>query len=234
MRVLCIVPARGGSSRVPRKNLALLGGRTLVRRSLETACAAGVFDTVVLSSDDDEILAEASGLPVVAVRRPARLATDDARSLDTALHAVAEVEHARGRFDAVAVVQCTTPFALPEDLAGVVALLETSGASSAVSIARVDAGRHPLKLKVLDGDRLLPYLADDELTPSQELPPLWRRNGAVYVSRREVLDRGTLLDAADTRGYEMPPERSLDIDTPLDLALAELLFARLQHEGRSG
>ena len=71
MRMLGLVPARGGSTRVPRKNLALLGGRTLVRRALETALAAGCFDTVALSSDDDEILAEAGGLEVVALRRPA-------------------------------------------------------------------------------------------------------------------------------------------------------------------
>jgi CMP-N,N'-diacetyllegionaminic acid synthase len=70
----------------------------------------------------------------------------------------------------------------------------------------------------------MPWLADDALTPSQELPPLWVRNGSIYVSRREVLDRGVLVDAADVRGFEMPPERSLDIDTPLDLAFARFLF----------
>ena len=82
MRVLGIVPARGGSSRVPRKNLARLGGRTLVRRALETALAAGSLDVVALSSEDDEILAEAEGLNVVALRRPPELAAAEPRDPD--------------------------------------------------------------------------------------------------------------------------------------------------------
>ena len=71
---------------------------------------------------------------------------------------------------------------------------------------------------------LLPYLDDDRLTPSHELPPLWVRNGAVYAFRRDVVERG--LEAEDVRGYEMPPERSFDVDTPEDLAFAEFLVAR--------
>src|SRR5437867_10217739 len=92
MRVLVLVPARGGSSRVPRKNLAVLGGRTLVRRALETALAAGCFERVALSSDDDEILAEANGLDVVALPRPAELATETSRAGDVALHALEELD----------------------------------------------------------------------------------------------------------------------------------------------
>jgi CMP-N-acetylneuraminic acid synthetase len=212
---------------VPRKNLARLGGRTLVRRALDTALAAGCFEVVALSSDDDEILAEAEGLDVLALPRPAALATTEARSYDVALDVLERLEPSRGagRFDAVAIVQCTSPFTAPEDVAGAVALLESSGAASVVTVARVDAGEHPLKLKRMEGDRLLPYLAEDALTPAQELPPLWKRNGSVYASRREVLDAGTLL-AEDTRGYPMPPERSFDVDTPLDLAFAEFLIER--------
>lgn len=224
MRALAVVPARGGSRRVPRKNLERLGGRTLVRRALETALAADCFATVALSSEDDEILAEAEGLDVVALVRPERLATDTARALDVVLHALDELEE-DGRFDAVAVVQATSPFTAPEDLTGALDLLEETGAESVVSVARVEAGAHPLKLKLLgEGGRLLPYLADDELTPSHELPPLWRRNGSVYVSRREVLDRGLLVSDGDVRGYEMPPERSYDVDTPRDLAFARFLL----------
>ena len=79
MRVLGVIPARGGSTRAPRKNLARLGGRTLVRRALETALAAGCFEMVALSSDDDEILAEAEGLDVVALRRPPEISTETSR-----------------------------------------------------------------------------------------------------------------------------------------------------------
>jgi CMP-N-acetylneuraminic acid synthetase len=218
MRVLGLVPARGGSTRVPRKNLERLGGTTLVRRALETALAARCFAVVALSSDDDEILAEAEGLDVVAIRRPLELASATARAADVARHALATLAD---DFDALAIVQATSPFTAPEDVAGAVALLERSGAESVVTVARIDAALHPAKLKRLEGDRLLPFLEDDRLTPSHELPPLWTRNGSVYVFRRDVVERG--LEADDVRGYEMPAERSFDIDTPRDLALARLL-----------
>ena len=224
MRVLGIVPARGGSKRVPRKNLARLGGSTLVRRALETSVAAGCFDVIVLSSDDDEILAEAEGLDIVVLRRPAELAADSALTRDVALHALHKAEALSARFDAVAIVQCTSPFTAPGDVAETVELLERTGAESVVTVARVESAHHPLKLKRLEGDRLLPYLEDDRMTPSQELPPLWVRNGSVYAFRRDVVERG--LETDDVRGYEMPPERSFDIDTPRDIAFAEFLLAR--------
>jgi CMP-N-acetylneuraminic acid synthetase len=224
VRVLGIVPARGGSARVPRKNLAVLGGRTLVRRALETALAAGCFDVVAISSEDDEILAEADGLDVAVLHRPPELATDASRAADFALHALHALDDQGGRFEAVGIVQCTSPFTAPEDVAGAVALLETTGAESVVTVSRADAAHHPLKLKRLDGDRLLPYLEDDHLTPSHELEPFWARNGSVYVFRRDVVERG--LEAEDVRGYEMPTERSFDIDTARDLLFAEFLLER--------
>jgi CMP-N,N'-diacetyllegionaminic acid synthase len=226
LRVLAVVPARGGSRRVPRKNLAVLGGRTLVRRALDTALAARCFAGVALSSEDPAILREAAGLPeVVPIERPPALATHTARSYDVVLHAVETLERTEPPYDAVAIVQCTSPFTAPEDLAGAVAQLEASEADSVVSVARVDAALHPLKLKRLEGDRLLPFLEDDDMTPSHELPPLWLRNGSIYVSRREVIAQGRIV-GDDVRGYEMPPERSLDVDTPTDLAFAEFLLQR--------
>lgn len=227
MRVLGLIPARGGSQRVERKNLAVLGGETLVRRALDTALAARCFATVALSSEDPEILAEADGLEVVRIERPAELATDTARSLDAVLHALDVVE---GEFDAVGIVQCTSPFTAPEDLAGAVEMLERTGAGSVVSIARVQAGLHPLKLKRLEDDRLLPWLEDDRMAPSHELPELWVRNGSIYLTRVETLRRGQIL-ADDQRGYVMPPERSHDVDTPEDLAFAEFLLSGRPRDG---
>jgi CMP-N-acetylneuraminic acid synthetase len=226
MRVLGLVPARGGSRRLPRKNLALLGGTTLVRRALDVCLAAACFETVALSSDDSEILAEADTLhDVVQLRRADELAGDDTRAYDVVVDALSRLDPDRERYDAVAVVQCTSPFTAPEDVAGAVELLERSGAGSVVSIVRVDAALHPSKLKRLEGGRLLPYVEDDQMAPSQELPPLWVRNGSVYVWRRGALDSGSLA-IADVRGYEMPPSRSFDIDTPRDLAFAEFLLER--------
>src|SRR5919197_4823051 len=108
MRVLALVPARGGSTRIPRKNLVRLRGKTLVRRALETALAAGCFARVALSSDDDEILREADGLDVAVVPRPPELATSTTRAFEVASHALATLDPDGTRYDAIAVVQCTS------------------------------------------------------------------------------------------------------------------------------
>ncbi|HEY6892087.1 MAG TPA: acylneuraminate cytidylyltransferase family protein [Solirubrobacter sp.] len=220
MRVLGLVPARGGSRRLQGKNLERIDGITLVRRALETSIAARCFATVALSSDDERILAEADGLPVVALTRPERLATDTATTLDVVLHALDALDET---YDAVGIVQCTSPFTAPEDLAGATAMLEAASGGSVVTVARVEAAVHPLKLKRLDGDRLLPWLQDDRMLPSHALPELWVRNGSAYLTRVETLRAGHIMDPEVQRGYVMPPERSFDIDTPRDLALARLL-----------
>jgi CMP-N-acetylneuraminic acid synthetase len=226
MRVLALVPARGGSRRLPGKNLARLGGVTLVRRALENVLAAGAIDEVILSSDDAAILAEADGLPVIAHERPPALATSTALAYDVALDALAAAEARFEPFDVLALVQCTTPFATAADLDGALALLEaTPAARSVVTITRAPDLAHPLKLKRLDGDRLLPYLDDDALTPSHDLPELWVRNGALYASRVDVLRQGMLV-VPGPLGHPMTAERSIDINTPLDLAFCEFLLER--------
>lgn len=234
MEVLGIVPARGGSRRVPDKNLARLEGRTLVRRALQTALDSAAFARVALTSEDPDIRAEAEGLDVDVVARPPELATDTARSFDVVLHALEEVQRTGGlRFDAVAVVQATSPFTAPQDLRDTVALLVGHPeAASAVSVVEVDMVHHPVKLKRLVDGRLQPWLQADAMTPSHELPRLYVRNGCVYVSRRSLLEQGTFV-AEDALGHVMPPERSVDIDTPLDLAFAEFLVAR-SREGAAG
>jgi CMP-N,N'-diacetyllegionaminic acid synthase len=224
-RVCAVIPARAGSRRLPGKNLALLGGRTLARRALETATAASRVDAVVLSSESDEILAQAEGLDVLAHRRPAQLAADRALAYDVAVDALRAAERHLGPFDVLALVQCTTPFALPEDIDGALELLERANGESVVTVGPAPDLVHPLKLKRLEGDRLIPFLEDDALRPSHELPSLWVRNGALYASRKAVLDRTTLV-VAEPLGYPMPPERSIDVNTPLDLAFAEFLEAR--------
>ncbi len=225
LRVLGIVPARAGSKRIPGKNLALLGGKTLLERSLDAATAARSLAAVALSSDDPAALAIArERYPQVAVvERPAELATDESPAIDYVRHALAQLP---GAYDAVAIVQPSSPLTAPGDIDATVALCDATGAGSAVTVMRLDHAIHPLKLKRLDGDRLLPYLeAEAGRMMSHELPPLYVRNGAVYVTRRATLDAGRILDD-DCRAVVMPRERSVDINDPLDLAFAEFLLAR--------
>jgi CMP-N,N'-diacetyllegionaminic acid synthase len=227
LHVLGLIPARGGSQRLPRKNLAQLGGKSLVRRALETAVSCPALARVVLTSDDREILAETDGLDsVVALERPAELATDDAKAHEVVVHALDRVEAAATeRFDAVALIQCTSPFTEPDDIVAAIELLARSGADSVVSVFQAEHDLHPLKMKRMEGDRLLPLFEDNRLTPARDLPEVWARNGSLYVSRRSTIEAGDLV-GDDVRGYVMPRERSIDIDTPFDLELAEFLLQR--------
>lgn len=229
LRVLGIVPARAGSRRIPGKNLAKLGGRALVERALDAAIAARSLAAVAISSDDPRALALArAGYPsVVAIDRPAELATAESPAIDYVRHALASVPPpAAGPFVAVAIVQPSSPLTTAEDIDATVALLQATGAESAVTVVRVDHAVHPLKLKRLDGDRLLPLLEDEAgRMASHELPPVYVRNGAVYVTQRRVLEAGRIL-GDDCRAHVMPRDRSVDINDPLDLAFAEFLLAR--------
>ncbi len=235
MSTLGIVPARGGSKRVLRKNLQPLAGKLLVDWALEAALGARRLDTLVLSSDDDEILGRARlDSRIVALRRPAELATDTAPAIDYVRHAlsVLEREQERKRFETIVVVQPSSPLTLPEDIDNTVALLDRSGADSAVSVVALDHWVHPTKLKLLEGDRLFPYLEDERgRMASHELPTVYVRNCSVYAARRATIERG-LIVGEDCRGYPMPRERSVDINSELDLAFARFLLEERAGEGR--
>ena len=207
------------------QNLARLEGSTLVRRCLQTALRCPDLAAVCLSSDDPEILAEAGGLAVTALRRPEGLAGAEVYVGQVALHALAELE-AGERFDAVALVQCTSPFTEPQDISRTIALLAGSGAECAVTVSRVEHALHPYKFKRLVGDRLEPLFAEDAGRAAADLPEVWVRNGSVYVARRDLVDRGTFI-SEDCVAVPMPPERSLDINDARDLALAHVMAAEL-------
>lgn len=227
MRVLGIVPARAGSKRLPRKNVLSLGGRPLVVWAIEAARAARALDRLVVSSDDEEVLAFASERdPALPLRRPPELADDTSPAIDYVRHALHALETSGGRFDAVAIIQPSSPFTRSADIDATVALLQGSGADSAVSIVELDHAIHPLKLKRLEGDRLWPYLEEERgRMAAHELPRLYVRNCSVYVSRRAVIDSGAIL-GDDCRGFVMPAERSVDINTAHDLLFAEFLLQR--------
>jgi len=229
MRVLGIIPARAGSKRVPRKNLRMLQGKSLVARSIEACLAATTLTRVVVSSDDDEALRIATDYdPRLPLRRPAELCTDTSMAIEFVRHALDTLEGSGGeeRFEAVAIVQPSSPFTMADDIDGVLRLLKESGAESAVSVVEVEHALHPLKLKTMQGDRLLPYLEEEHgRMASHDLSKVFVRNCSVYSSLRKVHDDGRIL-SDDCRGYVMPRERSLDINDETDFAFAEFLLRR--------
>lgn len=227
MRSIGIVPARAGSKRVPGKNLRRLGGKALVAHAIEQAVAAGALSRVVVSSDDLGVLKLAEGYDgVVVLERPEELATDTAPAIGYVQHVLAHFERMGERFDAVAILQPTSPLRLAIDIDACVTHLDASGADTCVTVAEVEHAAHPLKLKRMVGDRLVPLLEEERgRMMAHELPPVFVRNCAVYASRVAVIASGEVI-GADCRGVVMPRERSVDVNDELDLAFAEFLWAR--------
>jgi CMP-N,N'-diacetyllegionaminic acid synthase len=228
MKTLGIIPARGGSKRLPRKNVRPLAGKPLVARIIEASLEAERLSRVVVSSEDDEVLAIAATYdPRLALRRPAEIADDHAPAISYVQHALRVLESAgEGPFDAIAIVPPSAPLTLSQDIDGTLELLERSGADSAVSVQQLDHAIHPVKLKTMQGDRLLPFWEEEAgRMAAHELPTLFVRNCAIYAARRATIDAGQII-GPDCRGYVMPADRSIDINEEIDLDFAEFLLSR--------
>lgn len=224
MKVLGIIPARGGSKGIPGKNIRPLGGRPLLAWTAEAALAARRLSRVVLTTDDERIaeIGRGCGLEVPFLR-PAELAMDDTPTLPVLQHAVAELEKAGDWFDAVCLLQPTSPFRRAGDIDGCIELLET-GLDAVVSMLPVPSEHNPHWVYFRDADGLLRLATgeDQPIPRRQELPPAFHRDGAVYVTRRDVLMQGSLYGRR-LGGY-LADSRSVNLDTPADWERAERLL----------
>jgi N-acylneuraminate cytidylyltransferase len=224
--VLGVVPARGGSQGIPGKNITELAGRPLLAWTAEAALSSSLIDRTILSSDDEAILAvgRACGLDVPFVR-PAELARNDTPGIDPVLHALAALEPER--YDQVVLLQPTSPLRTADDIDEALRTCHALGAPACVSVTLVE--HSPWTMFTLDGGRLTPLLASDARpTRRQDAPPVYRLNGGIYIADTAWLERTRSFVTEETRAFEMPAERSIDIDSPLDLALAEAVIQRRQ------
>lgn len=227
MRVLGIIPARGGSKGIPQKNIVPLLGKPLLAYTAEAALAAKRLTRIVLSTEDAEIarVGRQYGLDVPFFR-PAELARDETPTIPVLQDVVRKLEAAGESYDAIFVLQPTNPLRRPEDIDGAITLLEQTGADSVISF--VDAGeKHPARMKFIspDGRVIDPSFAEQfEGQRRQDLPKLYLREGSVYVTRRTVLMEQHSVKGNDCRAWMIPPERAGNIDTPFDLFLVEQLM----------
>lgn len=224
MILLALVPARGGSKGILRKNIRPFCGKPLLQWSIDAALAAPSVDQVVVSTDDSEIadLAKAGGAKVPFLR-PVELATDKAPGIAPVLHALQQLPIVSD----VLLLQPTSPLRTSADIEAIVALRQQVGCESAVSLT--PSAKHPAWMYGLSQDqRLEPLLELDEIDCRQQLPSAYVLNGGLYLASREFLIREQAFIAAGTIGYLMPPERSVDIDSPFDWQWAEFLMEQ-QH-----
>jgi len=222
MKALFLIPARGGSKGLPGKNLALVGGIPLVGRAVRVArqVAAGLPGSRVVCSTDDPAIAEAAqewGAEVPFVR-PDDLATDDARSLDVVRHALRALDE---EFEVVVLLQPTSPLTEPKDILGSLELFRMTG-EPVVSVCRAEHPGEWHRRMDLAG-RLSAVLPISSAERRQKVAPTYRPNGAVYVASPAQV-RGEGFWTAETRGFIMPTERSVDVDTAADLEVARALL----------
>ncbi len=228
LRTLAIIPARGGSKGVPHKNIRPVAGKPLIAYTIEAALAMRErLYRLIVSTDDEQIAEVARRLGAeVPFLRPAELSGDRVPMAPVLQHAVGAIEVQDGvRLDWVLLLQPTAPLRAPEDIRAALDLAERGGCDSVISVVQVFAV-HPILMKRIENDRLLPFCIEEkEGTRRQDYqPPAYMRNGAIYLTRRDVLmERGSIWGEV-IRPYLMPEERSLSIDSELDLKLADLLL----------
>jgi CMP-N,N'-diacetyllegionaminic acid synthase len=226
MRILGIIPARGGSKGVPRKNIKNLAGKPLIAYSIEAALASKLTDLIV-STDDVEIkeLAILFGAQVPFMR-PDILSNDTAKSLDVAIHAIKFMEdHTNGVYDAIMLLQPTAPFRTVNDInKSIDILLENKEATSVISVVDVE-GHHPARMKYIENGVLIdpPFCEEHENQNRQELIPMYIRNGAIYLTKRDTILSGS-FKGGKSMAYVMPAIRSANIDTIDDFEHAEWIF----------
>ena len=226
--VIAIIPARGGSKGVPRKNIRPVCGKPLIAYTIETALAAKhLFRRVLISTDDPEIadISRRYGGDVPFLRPP-DLANDKTPMIPVLQHAVRFAEEDGNiRFDWVCLLQPTEPFRTVEDLEHVFSLGSAGDCDSVISVVQVFSV-HPILMKRIDNGRIVPYCIEEkEGTRRQDYqPPAYMRNGAIYLTRRDVLMNRDSIWGNVIRPYIMPSERSVGVDSELDFKLVELLM----------
>ena len=217
--ILAVIPARGGSRGLPRKNLLLIGGKPMIAYTIEAALASRRIDQVVVSTDDDEIaeVARRYGGSVPFVR-PARLARDDTATPPVVEHAVSHVEAGGGKVDVVVTLQPTSPFRDATAIDQAIELRERAAAESAVTVAAIDMPASIVGGLVDGRFRPLPLPPGTDLR-RQAAPPAVRLTGAVYVTTRRLLAAGRLFDDAPV-ALTTDGAAALDVDDLADLQRA--------------
>ena len=228
MKTFVIILARGGSKGILRKNLAEINGKPLVAYMIEKALQISYESDVILSTEDQEIAEVGKKYgALVPFMRPKELAEDHVHSLPVVQHALLEMEKIRGfNYDLVVYLQPTAPLCRVEDIEECVkCLIEEQNFQSAVTAVKV--ATHPFKMKrVVNGNQLVNFIDQgfEDMRPRQELPPVFRRSGAVYASRRSVVMEDQSLVGDPCKAIFVPEDTAVDIDRPVDLELVRYLM----------
>lgn len=223
---LAIIPARGGSKRLPRKNVLELAGKPLICWTIEAAKSSKYVDKVVVTSDDNEILSISANQFVEIIRRPDYLASDTATTFDVIKHAILNI---RGSYDFIILLQPTSPLRTALQIDESIELLMEKEASAVISVCK--DGHSPLWSNTLPDDGNMGSFIREEIKNkrSQELPEYYRLNGSIYICRtQKLIEEGTFFIRKNIFAYKMGQESSIDIDEKIDYEFAEFYLYKYQ------
>lgn len=220
MKVLGVIPSRKGSKGLPGKNIKLLVGTPLIEYTINSALSSKKLSGLVISSDDEAVLSIATHREVRAIARPSALSEDSVPMIDVLLHTLSNVEES---YDAVMVLQPTSPLRTSNDIDCAINILSKSNSNSLVSVYKVD-DHHPARMYKLENDGLQSLDANLASVNRQELPDIYHRNGAIYLSRIDSMLQSHSILCNKPKPYIMPLERSVNIDNYLDFRMSEILI----------
>lgn len=233
MKVLGLIPARGGSKGVPRKNIRLMCGRPLLAYTAEQALKAKTLEKVVLSTDDEEIaeIGRKSGLEIPFMR-PADLAQDSTSSISVVIYTLLALRELNEKFDAVCLLQPTNPLRRAVDIDACVHLLANSNADAVVSVLPVPHEFNPKWVYWLNSENQIRLTSGDlePISRRQDLPPAFHRDGSIYLTRTDTIFRRSSLYGKKTLGYKIDPVYSANIDTEDDWKRTEKRISARHHK----
>lgn len=230
MGCVAVIPARGGSKRIPHKNIKDFHGKPMIAHAIETAQESGVFDRIIVSTDDEKIaeVAKTYGAEVPFMR-PAELSDDFAPTLPVIRHALEWLANDGVRVESACCLYSTSPFVRAADLRDAKGKLEISGAQYVVPVSEF---AHPVQRALsYKGGNLKMVAKEHQTTRSQDLEVFYHDTGQFYFGTGDAWMREGFFDSSHTEAIIIPRMRVVDIDTPEDWDLAEKIYAFLQSEG---
>ena len=218
---LAIIPARGGSKRLPRKNILDLNGKPMIAYSIEAGLKSKYIDKVVVTSDDNEILNISEKYGADIISRPNYLASDTATSFDAIKHTLENIE----KYDYIILLQPTSPLRTSKQINEAIELLDKKGADAIVSVSEME--HSPLWSNTLDDNLSMKNFLKDEILNkrSQDLDTYYRLNGAIYICKVDILlEQKSFFLKDNIFAYVMDRGNSIDIDEKIDFDFVSLLL----------
>jgi CMP-N-acetylneuraminic acid synthetase len=231
LKVLAIIPARGGSKGVPGKNIKELGGKPLIQYAVDCALDSNLIENIVINSDDQDILdivASKGSNRIIKQKRPRDLGLDNSSIVDVVMDILQKL---KTQYDIIILLQPTSPLRTAADIESIIQnFIDDDNLEGVISVIPLQ-DMHPARMyKINDDKTLKPLIEDNESQRRQDLEPVYYRNGCFYAVRTKAFLEQKTFMPKNKKAYVMNPDHLLNIDTPIDIKIAEVLIKAWQNK----